>query len=256
MSGNFGVGLGSKAEDEDDEREGPGSVRRLAGDVTGPPYANTVAAVGGRMAADVASATAAVDAATSASTNGTLVKRDGTTGGIAVGPETATSLAVGSPPSAGAQPGQILSPMWNITEVMPYSTLAGASLSSYPRTSNTFHVSGGTLKITASATAFLPLGTAMFPGPGNGTTNSLAIDVVLTGTSPAIPAATIGTLRVWSNELGSHKALDPITIIRKNVSAGTYTVTLQYSTVVSTSTTSDGDDVCQVIVEELPFVPF
>jgi len=49
----------------------------LAGDVTGPQGATTVAAVGGQTVANVAGAAVAVNAATSANTLSTLVKRDG-----------------------------------------------------------------------------------------------------------------------------------------------------------------------------------
>ena len=48
----------------------------LAGDVTGTQGATVVATVGGKTASDIAAATATVDAATSANTASTLVKRD------------------------------------------------------------------------------------------------------------------------------------------------------------------------------------
>ena len=53
-----------------------GFTGSLAGDVTGPQGANLVASVGGQPAANVASAVIAANAATSANTPNTIVKRD------------------------------------------------------------------------------------------------------------------------------------------------------------------------------------
>lgn len=60
----------------------------LSGDVTGTQGATVVSLVGGKTAADVASATGTVDAATSINTPGTLVERDGS-GNFAAGTITA-----------------------------------------------------------------------------------------------------------------------------------------------------------------------
>jgi hypothetical protein len=64
----------------------------LAGDVTGPQAATVVAAVGGQPANDVANAAATVNAATSANSPGTIVKRDGT-GGFSAGSINAASYS-------------------------------------------------------------------------------------------------------------------------------------------------------------------
>ena len=67
----------------------------LAGDVTGTQGATAVASVGGQPAASIASGASAANAATSANTPGTIVKRDGS-GSFAAGTISAGSVNAGT----------------------------------------------------------------------------------------------------------------------------------------------------------------
>jgi hypothetical protein len=191
MSGNLGIGLGigNEGDGDDGGREGP---RELFGDVTGPPEANIVATVGGQTAAAVANAVKEVGAATNTNIASTLVQRD-PNGGIAVGAETAASLAVGAPPATGAQPGQILSPMWRVTGAISYMKVSAATTSGNVFASGPFSSNGGSLKICVFCSAYV--------SPSSPPGGIASVDVILANSSgspvttiPGFPTGVLGTL--------------------------------------------------------------
>ena len=121
--------------------------------------------------------------------------------------------------------GNISTPRWKVTKVLPYLR------ASLPR-SGTFTSSGGTLIISASASAY---GSFTFE-------SELNVEVQLDGT-------TVGTLSVLASESFSHKALISDNIILTNVAAGSHIIAL----FPDATTMTDSKDVSQVTVQELPY---
>jgi len=118
--------------------------------------------------------------------------------------------------------GTIKSPKWNVSIPIAYS---GAG---YPR-SGSFTSNGGTLMIHASGTAY------------RSAAGIMRVDVRLDGTS-------IGEMKAYTNEVSSHKTLNPRIIVLSGIAAGSHTITL-----VLVDGSADANDFSQVVVEELPY---
>ena len=118
--------------------------------------------------------------------------------------------------------GGIKSPMWNVTQV--FNSRQGG----LPLTSGAFTTGGGSLLIIASGSGW---------GSGN------------IGMSIQLDGGTIGTVRSFTNEGGSHKAFTCNPLVQRNIAAGSHTITLT----ALAGTSSDGNDWFNVTVLEFPF---
>jgi hypothetical protein len=120
--------------------------------------------------------------------------------------------------------GKMVSPMWQVTEVM--KQVQGA----LPK-SGTFNSGGGTLMMICSGSGFT-----------GGTGGNIGMTIQLDGKD-------VGNTHCFTNEPGSHKTFTTHTAVVPNVAAGKHTVNL----VALTGTSTDANDYFDVTVLELPF---
>jgi hypothetical protein len=120
--------------------------------------------------------------------------------------------------------GKMVSPMWQVTEVM--KQVQGA----LPK-SGTFNSGGGTLMMICSGSGFT-----------GGTGGNIGMTIQLDGKD-------VGNTHCFTNEPGSHKTFTTHTAVVSNVAAGKHTVNL----VALTGTSTDANDYFDVTVLELPF---
>jgi hypothetical protein len=125
--------------------------------------------------------------------------------------------------------GAISSPMWQSLTPLAY---AGGALSGFGRTSASFTTHGGRLQVFASATAYTATASTL-----------LKVDLYLDATLS-------GTLLIYANEAGSHKALAPLQVTLAGIAPGGHTVTLKNG---NGTTVTDGTDYSEVTLTELPF---
>lgn len=149
------------------------------------------------------------------------------------------ALLGGQPPTAyarqdaGAQfasltvNGTIQSPRFKVIQL--FSSSAGP----LPKNSTAFTTGGGPLLLFINGSAFR----APIDGPGG-----IGMSVFMDGQS-------VGVVRAFANETGSHRTLVGTTLLVTNIPAGNHTLTLT----AQSGTTTDASDYFSVTVLELPF---
>ena len=220
--GNFGIGL-SNPSAKLDIAGASSTISNTVGNITISPTGNLVQSTGNFIVSSGSVGIGTSSPATLLDVAGTSWLRGaaGTTG-LYVNSSGNVGIGTTTPQAKLDVAGSIKSTMWKVSKPIAF---AGAA---YPR-SGTFTSNGGTLMIFASGAAY------------RSAAGTMQVDVELDGVVQ-------GSLKAYTNEASSHKALNSDVIVLTGIGAGSHTVEL---TLVDGS--SDANDYSQVTVLELPF---